>query len=51
MSNRDGGLSGEYSEPSEEIGFKAFAAGLTAKAKAYVEINGPFDEPAQGTLL
>lgn len=35
LSNAQGGLRGEYSEPSAEIGFRNFAASLTAHALAF----------------
>lgn len=37
MSNREGGLKGEYSEPTPELGFRNFAASLMGKAIAYAK--------------
>lgn len=36
-SPRDKGARGDYSEPSQELSFKTFAAGLVGRAKAHVE--------------
>jgi hypothetical protein len=39
MSSADGGLKGEYSEPSQELGFTNFAAALGARAAVFAKIN------------
>lgn len=39
MSNQDAGLRGEYTEPNQEFGFKAFAISLTAHAMAYARMR------------
>lgn len=39
ISPRQGGLTGEYAEPSEDIGLVAFAASLFSHATAYVTLN------------
>jgi len=37
LTSKKGGLNGEFSSPSEELGFKAFAAGLSAHAMAFAQ--------------
>jgi len=37
LTSKEGGLKGEFSSPSEELGFKAFAAGLSARAMAFAQ--------------
>jgi len=39
LSDKEGGLRGEYREPSEEIGFYNFATSLTAHAMAFVKFR------------
>jgi Restriction endonuclease XhoI len=39
LSDAKGGLRGEYSEPSVEIGFRNFAASLTAHAMAFARAH------------
>ena len=39
LSNKDGGLKGNYSEPNSEIGFNAFATSLFAHATAYSKMR------------
>ena len=39
MSNEAVGLSGGYTEPDEELGFKSFAMSLTARAMAYAQMR------------
>lgn len=38
ISSEDGGLKGEYSEPSKELSFANFAAALGARAAAFAKI-------------
>jgi hypothetical protein len=40
LSNKSGGLSGKYSEPSKEVGIENFAMSLISKAIAYKKIKG-----------
>jgi Restriction endonuclease XhoI len=40
LSDAKGGLRGEYTEPSAEIGFRNFAASLTAHALAFARAHG-----------
>jgi restriction endonuclease XhoI-like protein len=39
MSSATGGLKGQYSEPSAELAFRNFAASLSARASAFVQIK------------
>ncbi len=39
LSDRAGGLAGRYREPSEEVGFRNFAASLMGKAMSYARIR------------
>lgn len=39
LSNKVGGLKGDFTEPNAEIGFKAFATSLTAHALAYSKMR------------
>lgn len=39
MSSAAGGLKGEYSEPSKELGFQNFAAALSARATAFAKVR------------
>jgi len=39
LSDRDGGIGGAYSEPNREIGFRNFAASLSANAIAYSKMR------------
>lgn len=40
LSDRDDGVRGEYSEPSEEIGFRNFATSLMSHAMAFSNMHG-----------
>lgn len=40
LSDQEGGLRGEYSEPSEEVGFRNFATSLMAHAMAFAKMRG-----------
>jgi len=39
LSDREGGLRGEYTEPSPEVGFRKFATSLTAHALAFARLR------------
>ena len=40
LSTREGGIRGEFTEPSEELTFQKFAASLMAHAIAYAKTHG-----------
>ena len=40
LSDQEGGLRGEYCEPSEEVGFRNFATSLMAHAMAFAKMRG-----------
>ena len=39
MSNREGGLQGQYTEPAKDLQFTEFVASLVGKAAEYVKVK------------